>query len=123
MSVILVAVSMSLIGCDLGTAIDARGDDGASISNGEEGLGLDVGAEGDQSSGGEQLDPTPSESPDTTADDAPNTQAGAPPEPSDDAVSDFAVLDVNADSPRSQELVSPRDYLGRVSAWYFGHST
>jgi len=37
--------------------------------------------------------------------------------------SDFAVRDVNPDSPRYDEFVSPRDYLGQVSAWYFGHST
>jgi hypothetical protein len=37
--------------------------------------------------------------------------------------SDFHLLDVNPASPRHDEGVSPRDYLGRISAWYFGHST
>lgn len=36
---------------------------------------------------------------------------------------DFAVRDVNPNSPRNGELVSPRDYIGEVSAWYFGHAT
>jgi hypothetical protein len=36
---------------------------------------------------------------------------------------DFALVDVSADSPRSGELVSPRDYLEAVSGWYFGHAT
>jgi hypothetical protein len=36
---------------------------------------------------------------------------------------DFAVLDVNPNSPRHGEAVSPRDYEGLVSAWYFGHAT
>lgn len=40
-----------------------------------------------------------------------------------DAVADFALEDVNPESPRYGELVSPRDYIGQVSAWYFGHST
>ena len=39
------------------------------------------------------------------------------------AVVDFGLLDVNPTSARSGEIVSPRDYLGAVSAWYFGHST
>jgi len=38
-------------------------------------------------------------------------------------VPDFAILDVNPNSLTSGQLVSPRDHLGRVSAWYFGHST
>ncbi len=39
------------------------------------------------------------------------------------AVTDFGLLDVNPTSPRADQIVSPRDYLGSVSAWYFGHST
>ena len=38
-------------------------------------------------------------------------------------VVDFSEMDVNVTSPRSGEAVSPRDYLGKVSAWYFGHAT
>jgi len=41
----------------------------------------------------------------------------------DDAMEGFLVLDVNDTSPRAQEFVSPRDYGGKVSAWYFGHAT
>jgi hypothetical protein len=36
---------------------------------------------------------------------------------------DFSIRDVNPNSPRYDQLVSPRDYEGRVSAWYFGHAT
>ena len=36
---------------------------------------------------------------------------------------DFSLLDVNPASLSSGQPVSPRDYLLRVSAWYFGHST
>ena len=39
------------------------------------------------------------------------------------ALSDFSLLDVNPTSPTFNQNVSPRDYLGQVSAWYFGHST
>lgn len=38
-------------------------------------------------------------------------------------VPDFSLPDVNATSPRYGEWVSPRDYLGQVSAWYFGQAT
>ena len=40
-----------------------------------------------------------------------------------DQVADFALLDVNPTSATYNQTVSPRDYLGQVSAWYFGHST
>lgn len=36
---------------------------------------------------------------------------------------DFALEDVNSASPTALEAVTPRDYLGKVSAWYFGHAT
>ena len=45
------------------------------------------------------------------------------PEPSSEMVEDFALLDTNGTSARFGEEVSPRDYLGGVSAWYFGHAT
>jgi len=51
------------------------------------------------------------------SDSPPDQQAG------DQALPDFAVTDANPNSARYGENVSPRDYLGEVSAWYFGHST
>ncbi len=45
------------------------------------------------------------------------------PLPGPTPVVDFSELDVNLTSPRSGEAVSPRDYLGKLSAWYFGHAT
>lgn len=45
------------------------------------------------------------------------------PELSDEALPDFSLADVNLNSLRYREAVSPRDYLGQISAWYFGHST
>ena len=41
----------------------------------------------------------------------------------DGAMADFLLTDVNDTSPQFGLEVSPRDYLGGVSAWYFGHST
>ena len=38
-------------------------------------------------------------------------------------VADFSLVDVNTTSPRFDTPVSPRDYIGRVTAWYFGHAT
>jgi hypothetical protein len=38
-------------------------------------------------------------------------------------MSDFALVDVNATSPTTGTAVSPRDYLEKVSGWYFGHAT
>jgi len=38
-------------------------------------------------------------------------------------VPDFSLLDVNETSPTYDTRVSPRDYLGRVSAWYFAEAS
>lgn len=43
--------------------------------------------------------------------------------PSDPHAADVALLDVNPNSVTSGQSVSPQDYLGSVSAWYFGHAT
>jgi hypothetical protein len=48
----------------------------------------------------------------------------APGDPlSGEAAPNFALLDVNETSPTFEQGVSPRDYLQKVSAWYFGHAT
>jgi hypothetical protein len=36
---------------------------------------------------------------------------------------DFSLKDVNPNSATHDSTISPRDYLGKVSAWYFGHAT
>lgn len=51
-----------------------------------------------------------------------------PTEPGDDLdptgqVPNFAILDVNPNSATSNQSVSPRNYVSKVSAWYFGHAT
>ena len=45
------------------------------------------------------------------------------PQPPGGAVPDFSLIDVNPNSARHDEAVSPRDYLGSISAYYFGHAT
>ena len=35
----------------------------------------------------------------------------------------FTLVDVNPNSPRGGQAVAVRDYVGWVSAWYFGHAT
>jgi len=35
----------------------------------------------------------------------------------------FSLVDVNDTSRTHQESLSPRDYAGWISVWYFGHST
>lgn len=36
---------------------------------------------------------------------------------------DFTLEDVNPASPRFEQAVSPSDYQGKATAWYFGYST
>jgi hypothetical protein len=38
-------------------------------------------------------------------------------------VVDFSLEDVNSTSHSAGEMVSPLDYAGQTSAWYFGHAT
>lgn len=40
-----------------------------------------------------------------------------------DAKTDFVLDDLNSTSPTFEAPVSPRDYLAKVSGWYFGHAT
>ena len=40
-----------------------------------------------------------------------------------EAMPDFNLIDYNPTSSTYDQPVSPRDYFGEVSAWYFGHST
>jgi len=36
---------------------------------------------------------------------------------------DFGLVDTNPNTSTFGQTISPRDYTGQVSAWYFGHST
>ena len=45
------------------------------------------------------------------------------PQPAPGAMPAFSLLDVNAASGTYNHAVSPRQYLGGISGWYFGHST
>ena len=47
----------------------------------------------------------------------------AGPQPGAGAVPDFSLADLNPASRTNGKDVSPRQYLGKISAWYFGHST
>jgi hypothetical protein len=38
-------------------------------------------------------------------------------------VPDFSLTDVNPASARAGQAVGPRDYAGKVTGWYFGHSS
>jgi hypothetical protein len=46
-----------------------------------------------------------------------------PARPGSQPVPDFRLVDVNPFSATAGQPVSPRDYLGVLSAWYFGHAT
>ena len=36
---------------------------------------------------------------------------------------DFSLLDMNPNSASLGQAVSPRQEMGKISAWYFGHAT
>lgn len=44
-------------------------------------------------------------------------------DPASQAMPDFQLTDVNSNSSTYSLPVSPRDYEGTISAWYFGRST
>ena len=45
------------------------------------------------------------------------------PGPRPELAPNFALKDVNSTSATFDQVVSPRDHLKKVSAWYFGHAT
>ena len=49
--------------------------------------------------------------------------SSATPPPTQNSALDFALMDVNPNSVSTGLMVSPRDFLGGVSAWYFGSAT
>jgi hypothetical protein len=55
------------------------------------------------------------------SDDSPTEVQNDNPPPN--MASDFLLADMNVISPTFAHTISPRDYLGSLSAWYFGHST
>jgi hypothetical protein len=38
-------------------------------------------------------------------------------------MTDFKLVDTNPSSSTFEMEVSPRDYIGAISGWYFGHGT
>lgn len=38
-------------------------------------------------------------------------------------LADFSLVDVNPTSASYNQSISPRDYIGQTTAWYFGHAT
>ena len=52
--------------------------------------------------------------------DSPTKPVVAPPAA---VVPDFTIEDVNPNSPTYGDTLSPREYLGQISCWYFGHAT
>tara|TARA_B100000029_G_scaffold28139_1_gene27371 strand:- start:457 stop:696 length:240 start_codon:yes stop_codon:yes gene_type:complete len=53
---------------------------------------------------------------------ATSASQSAPPE-KQQPLQQIALLDANATSPSFGETILPEDYLGTISAWYFGHSS
>jgi len=45
------------------------------------------------------------------------------PDPVTGQVPDFSLQDVNPNSLTFSQAVSPRQQLGKISAWYFAHAT
>jgi len=54
---------------------------------------------------------------------APGGMTGADAGTFAEPLADFSLRDVNPASPSADQNVSPRNFQGRVSAWYFGHSS
>ena len=74
-------------------------------------------------------DPEESDDPDEPEDTGASGDSSEPddtntePEAGANALPDFSLIDVNDTSPTASERVSPRDYLEKVSGWYFTHAT
>jgi hypothetical protein len=128
-AVILITALGAVIGCSSVIGLDGPGNAQTSNSDSEDGsdsetaVGPDTEAGDLDPGGGGGLECGSGEPSDSGTENPPDSQPDSPPGPSVEALPDFSMVDVNPDSARYQEAVSPRDYLGRISAWYFGHST
>ena len=76
-------------------------------------------AESGDSGGGGDCPVGDTSAQDTAAADTAVADTGAP----SNAVADFALVDLNPNSARCGEVISPRDYLEQTSGWYFTHAT
>lgn len=54
--------------------------------------------------------------------DQPN-DAGMSPNPGATPVPDFSLVDTNPTSPFASQAVSPRQFMEKVSGWYFTHAS
>jgi hypothetical protein len=52
-----------------------------------------------------------------------NDEPTKPVVPPASVVPDFKIEDVNPNSVTHGDSISPREYLGQISCWYFGHAT
>jgi hypothetical protein len=103
----------------------ATGGSGGSGASGGSGGGA-AGAGGAGGNGGSTADAASDTTSDALADALADSSGDASDAASDGPsglAPDFSLEDVNPNSSLYQTSVSPTDYLGRVSAWYFGHST
>jgi hypothetical protein len=98
-------------GAAAGTAGSSAGSSGSAGSGGSATGGTTGDAQPDTSTDGALADASTDGSADAASD-------GPAP-----VVTDFHLEDVNPASALYKKSVSPRDYLGQVSAWYFGHAT
>lgn len=73
--------------------------------------------------GGSPADAAADAPTDALADAGSDAAADAPSDALAQIAPDFSLMDENPASASHAQLVSPRDYLGTVSAWYFGHAT
>ena len=80
----------------------------------------DTGDPKDSSDPEDSDDPKDSSDPEDTGEPK-DTSTGS--EVGPNALPDFSLVDVNETSPTATQNVSPRDYLQKVSGWYFTHAT
>jgi hypothetical protein len=111
---------------DAGTDLGVGGSSGSSA--GQSGAGGSSGSSaGTGGSGDGPVDAAVDVTEDALADASGEAAIDAPVDATSDGLSglapDFALEDVNPNSSTYQSMVSPSQYLGQVSAWYFGHAT
>jgi hypothetical protein len=110
---------------DAGDDLATGGSGGNGASGGSAGVG-GAGGGGAGGSGGSTADAASDATSDALADalaDASGDASDAASDGPSGLAPDFSLEDVNPNSSLYQTTVSPSDYLGRVSAWYFGHAT
>lgn len=116
---------LALSGVGSGCSSSSDDDDDATWGQlgDDDAVGDDDSSGGDDDSSGGDDDSAVADDDDSAVADDDDSALGDDDSSGENPMPDFSLVDVNPNSLLYNVPVSPRDYLQKVSGWYFGHAT